>query len=100
MYLLAADYDDFDVLVARAKDLEQNLIFSARVGKRPVEGSLVGGTGKRLRDRGTPGYVQRGTNAPDRGVRRFEGHPGVCWLSGSRGHHPRDCSYQMGNVTC
>ena len=58
MYLLVTVYDDFDVLVARAKDLEQNLSFSARVGKRPAEGSSVGGAGKRPRDRSTPGYVQ------------------------------------------
>ena len=58
MYLLAADYDDFDVLVARAKDLEQNLSSSIRAGKRPVEGSSVGGAGKRSRDQGTPGYAQ------------------------------------------
>ena len=73
MYLLAADYDDFDVLVARAKDLEQNLSSSARVGKRPFESSSTGGGGKRSRDRTAPRYVQRGAVVPGQGDRRFEG---------------------------
>ncbi|GMI64774.1 hypothetical protein HRI_000146700 [Hibiscus trionum] len=91
MYLLAAEYDDFDVLVGRAKDVEMNLSLSAKgAGKRAAEYSSGGGRNKRGRDQKYQSSAKRGGGAPARGG-NVRADPSACWICGSRGHMKRDC---------
>ncbi|GMI66048.1 hypothetical protein HRI_000274100 [Hibiscus trionum] len=91
MYLLAAEYDDFDVLVGRAKDVEMNLSMSAKgAGKRAAEYSSGGGRNKRGRDQKYQSSAKRGSGAPARGG-NARVDPSACWICGSRGHMKRDC---------
>ncbi|GMI79845.1 hypothetical protein HRI_001653800 [Hibiscus trionum] len=95
MYVLATEYDDFDVLVGRAKDIEMNLGLSAKgagasSGKRAAEYSSGGGRNKRGRDQKYQSSAKRGGGAPARGG-NARADPSACWICGSRGHMKRDC---------
>ncbi|GMI64584.1 hypothetical protein HRI_000127700 [Hibiscus trionum] len=95
MYALATEYDDFDVLVGRAKDIEMNLGLSARgagasTGKRAAEYSSGGGRNKRGRDQKYQSSAKRGGGAPARGG-NARADPSACWICGSHGHMKRDC---------
>ncbi|GMJ08284.1 hypothetical protein HRI_004497600 [Hibiscus trionum] len=95
MYVLATEYDDFDVLVGRAKDIEMNLGLSSKsagsgAGKRAAEYSSDGGRNKRGRDQKYQSSAKRGGGAPARGG-NARVDPSACWTCGSRGHMKRDC---------
>ncbi|KAK8594306.1 hypothetical protein V6N13_126115 [Hibiscus sabdariffa] len=114
--MLAYDYTDFDVLVARAKDIEQSLGLPARAsgsssGKRPA--SWDRDSTKRHKDRRFQPEPRRGGGNPGRGHQgqgRFQqapecarcgrrhmvecwGNRSSCWNCGARGHMRRDCPY-------
>ncbi|KAK9034763.1 hypothetical protein V6N11_076820 [Hibiscus sabdariffa] len=70
-YMLAYDYTDFDVLVARAKDIEQSIGLPARAsgsstGKRPA--SWDRDSAKRHKDRRYQPEPRRGGGNPGRGL--------------------------------
>ncbi|GMI63449.1 hypothetical protein HRI_000014200 [Hibiscus trionum] len=116
-YTLASDYSDFDVLVARAKDLEHSLGLTKRSG-----GSSSGkrnnnfdrGDAKRHRGgrhqfdhRRGGGHHGRGHQGHRRGRRLPEctrcgrqhtgecwGNFHACWNCGSRDHFRRECPHQ------
>ncbi|KAK8676514.1 hypothetical protein V6N13_142088 [Hibiscus sabdariffa] len=115
-YVLAYDYTDFDVLVARAKDIEQSLGLPARAsrssaGKRSANWDKD--SAKRHKDRryqpeprrgsGNPGGGHQGQGIPHRApecAKCGRRHMGECWGNGStcwncgvRGHMRRDCPH-------
>ncbi|KAK8705017.1 hypothetical protein V6N13_048628 [Hibiscus sabdariffa] len=115
-YVLAYDYTDFDVLVARAKDIEQSLGFPARAsgssaGKRSANWDKD--SAKRHKDQryqpeprrgsGNPGGGHQGQGIPHRApecAKCGRRHTGECWGNGStcwncgvRGHMRRDCPH-------
>ncbi|GMI90052.1 hypothetical protein HRI_002674500 [Hibiscus trionum] len=97
-FMLAAEYTNFDVLVSRAKDIEQNLGLSSRgvsssSGKIAVEYGSGGGRNKRGRDKRYQSSARRGGGghgAPVQGD-RMRADQNTCWMRGSRGHMRRDC---------
>ncbi|KAK8569341.1 hypothetical protein V6N12_007871 [Hibiscus sabdariffa] len=115
-YVLAYDYTDFDVLVARAKDIEQSLGLPTRasgssVGKRSANWDRD--SAKRHKDRRYQPEPRCGGGNPRRGhqgqgilhrahecARCGRRHTGECWGNGStcwncgvRGHMRRDCPH-------
>ncbi|KAK8600946.1 hypothetical protein V6N12_050791 [Hibiscus sabdariffa] len=98
-YVLAYDYTDFDVLVARAKDIEQSLGLPARAsgssaGKRSANWDKD--SAKRHKDRryqpeprrgsGNPGGGYQGQGIPHRApecAKCGRRHTGECWGNGS-----------------
>ncbi|KAK8700518.1 hypothetical protein V6N13_018913 [Hibiscus sabdariffa] len=115
-YVLAYDYTDFDVLVARAKDIEQSLGLPARAsgssaGKRSANWDRD--SAKRHKDRryqpeprrrgGNPGRGHQGQGILHRApkcARCGRRHTGECWGNGStcwncgvRGHMRRGCPH-------
>ncbi|KAK8681782.1 hypothetical protein V6N13_054184 [Hibiscus sabdariffa] len=113
-YMLAYDYIDFDVMVARAKDIEQSLglptlASGSSSGKRPA--SWDRDSAKRHKDRRFQPEHRRGGGNPRRGYqgqggfqqalvcarcgrRHMEecwGNENSCWNCGARGHMRRDC---------
>ncbi|KAK8511749.1 hypothetical protein V6N12_000792 [Hibiscus sabdariffa] len=115
-YMLAYDYTDFDVLVARAKDIEQTLGLPALAsgsssGKRPS--SWDRDSAKRHKDRRFQPEHRRGGGNPGRGHQgqgSFQqapvcarcgrrhmgecwGNESSCWNCGARGHMKRDCPH-------
>ncbi|GMJ04407.1 hypothetical protein HRI_004109900 [Hibiscus trionum] len=97
-FMLAAEYTDFDVLVSRANDVEQNLGFSSRgvgssSGKSAADYSSGGGRNKRGRDKRYQSSARRGGGghgAPVQGD-QLRANQNTCWTCGSRGHMRRDC---------
>ncbi|KAK8510296.1 hypothetical protein V6N12_073367 [Hibiscus sabdariffa] len=120
-YVLAYDYTDFDVLVARAKDIEQSLGLSARAsrssaGKRSANWDKD--SAKRHKDRryqpeprrgsGNPGGGHQGQGIPHlapecakcgrRHTGECWGNGSTCWNCGVRGHMRRDCPHPARDV--
>ncbi|GMI70450.1 hypothetical protein HRI_000714300 [Hibiscus trionum] len=97
-FMLVAEYTDFDVLVSRAKDIEQNLGLSSRgvsssSGKRAADHGSSGGQNKRGRDKRYQPTARRGGGGHGTPVQgdRMRADQNTCWTCGSRGHLRRDC---------
>ncbi|KAK9002134.1 hypothetical protein V6N11_024822 [Hibiscus sabdariffa] len=100
-YMLAYDYTDFDVMVARAKDIEQSLGLPALAGgsssgKRPA--SWDRDSAKRHKDRRFQPEHRRGGGNPGRGYQGQGGYQQapVCARCGRR--HMGECWARVGQA--
>ncbi|GMI94589.1 hypothetical protein HRI_003128200 [Hibiscus trionum] len=117
-YMLASDYTEFDVLVSRAKDVEQNLSSRARAGAsdfgkrhanwdrdhakrhrdrryQPDTRPRGGNHGQGRQGQGAVGHIPECTRCGRRHPGECMGMFGACWNCSSRDHLRRDCPHPV-----